>query len=332
MFSSRVFRGRFTPRILTKMSSLGSNSLITTAKRTVVSTGVDTLYGHGDKLHPTYLPRPGSGKSKKVGLLPGHGLGQQLIDCVVEIFDHCDIRLVYDKFSDVSSSDEVAMRQLLKCDALLRGPVNETYESKEDIFLPQKLDLYAYCVHAFSIPGVNSRHKDVDLVIIRENSEGEFSTIEHEVLNGVIESIKVTTKEKSTRIAEYAFEYAYISNRSKVTVVHKANIIKKGDGDFLNAARDVAERYPMIKLEEMIVDAACMNLISHPKMFDVILLPNLYGSIIGNVAAGLVGGAGIAPGASIGTEIGMFEQGARCSGLKKLNTKDANPSAFILSS
>jgi isocitrate dehydrogenase (NAD+) len=204
--------------------------------------------------------------------------------------------------------------------------------SKEDMFFAQSLDLYAYVVHAFSLPGIKTRHKEIDIVVIRENSEGEYSTIEHEILDGIVESIKVTTKEKSLRIAEYAFEYANLSNRNKVTVVHKANIIKKGDGDFLNAAREVADRYPRIKLEEMIVDAACMNLISHPDSFEIILLPNLYGSIIGNVAAGLVGGAGIAPGANIGHELGMFEQGARCSGKGLLNSRDPNPTAFVLAS
>ena len=219
-----------------------------------------------------------------------------------------------------------------KFDAIMRGPINETYETKDDIYLPQRLDLYATIVHAFSIPGIKTRHKNLDIVVIRENSEGEFSTIEHEVLSGVVESIKVTTEEKSLRIAEYAFEYANITNRSKITVVHKANIIKFGDGDFLNAARQIAEKYPRIKLEEMIVDAAWMNLITHPTSFEVMLLPNLYGSIIGNVVAGLVGGPGIAPGANIGKNIGMFEQGARCSGLRKVSTQDANPTAFILSS
>lgn len=283
----------------------------------------ETLYGHGDLLHPTYLPKPGSGKSKKVALIPGNGIGQMLIDSLEEIFQHCDVRLTFEKFD---------MDCVSKYDAIMRGPVNETYETKEDIFLPQKLDLYATIVHAFSIPGIKTRHKDLDIVVIRENSEGEYSTIEHEVLSGIVESIKVTTKEKSLRIAEYAFEYANITNRSKVTVVHKANIIKKGDGDFLNAARQIAVKYPRIILEEMIVDAACMNLITHPTSFEVMLLQNLYGSIIGNVVAGLVGGAGIAPGASIGKNVGMFEQGAKCSGLKKLNSQDANPTAFILSS
>jgi isocitrate dehydrogenase (NAD+) len=232
---------------------LSSQILYKTIKRKAILTRCfgssvsETLYGHGNLLHPTYLPKPGSGKSKKVALIPGNGIGEMLMDSIEEIFQHSDVRLTFEKF-DI---DNVA-----KYDAIMRGPVNETYETKEDIFLPQKLDLYATVVHAFSIPGIKTRHRDLDIVVIRENSEGEYSTIEHEVLDGIVESIKVTTKEKSLRIAEYAFEYASLTNRSKVTVVHKANIIKKGDGDFLNAARQVALKYPRIILEEMIVDAA----------------------------------------------------------------------------
>lgn len=300
-------------------------------KRAFGTVGLEKLYGHGDSLHPTYLPRPGSGKSKKVAVIPGPGIGSLLFESVEEIFDHCNIRLNFEKFADVNSDNVASLQRLSAADAILRGPIKEGFMSKDDIFLPQKLDLFAYVVHAFSIPGITTKHKDVDIVVIRENSEGEYSTIEHEVLPGVVQSIKVTTKEKSKRIAEYAFEYAMLSNRSKVTCVHKANIIKKGDGDFLKAAREVSENYPRIKYEEMIVDAACMNVISHPEYFEVILLPNLYGSIIGNVVAGLVGGAGIAPGANIGMTTGMFEQGARCSGIDHLLNRDANPTAFILS-
>lgn len=138
----------------------------------------------------------------------------------------------------------------------MKGPFYEGVGTTDDIFLAKELDLYAYIVHAFSVPGVKTRHDDLDIVVVRENSEGEYSTIEHEVLPGVVESIKVVTKEKSLRIAEYAFEYAMLSNRKKVTVVHKANIIKKSDGDFLEAAREVNRKYPRISLEEMIVDAA----------------------------------------------------------------------------
>lgn len=318
MLTTQLLRN--TPKNLLKF---GRRSLAT-------ATGEESIYEHGDFLHPTYLPRPGAGKNKMVGLVPGKGIGNLLIQSVEEIFKHVDVNISFEKFGDIRSDDKVAMDHLSKLDAVLKGPFDESVNTQEDIFLAQKLDLYAYVVHAFSIPGIKTRHQDVDIVVIRENSEGEYSTIEHEVLDGVVESIKVTTKEKSMRIAEYAFEYANISNKRKVTCVHKANIIKKGDGDFLNAAREVSERYPRVKLEEMIVDAACMNMVSYPNQFEVLLLPNLYGSIIGNVLAGIVGGAGIAPGASIGTELGMFEQGARCSGQGLAKTENANPTAFIL--
>jgi isocitrate dehydrogenase (NAD+) len=298
--------------LTTKLLKQNRAKLMTVASRNFAGKKrEDSIYEHGDFLHPTYLPRPGAGKSKVVGLVPGNGIGSLLIDSVENIFRHVDVKVTFENFGDIRTEDKVAMDHLSKCDAVLKGPFNENEETKEDIFLAQKMDLYAYVVHAFSIPGIKTRHQDLDVVLIRENSEGEYSTIEHEVLDGVVESIKVTTKEKSMRIAEYAFEYANISNKRKVTCIHKANIIKKGDGDFLNAAREVSERYPRVKLEEMIVDAACMNMVTYPNQFEVVLLPNLYGSIIGNVLAGIVGGAGIAPGASIGHELGMFEQGAR---------------------
>ena len=223
--------------------------------------------------------------------------------------------------------------KLIENDVLLKGPISHD----ESLMLnnhniSQMLDLYAYIVHAFSIPGVQTRHEDVDIVIIRENSEGEYASIEHELLPGVIESIKVITKENSRRIAEYAFEYALLSNRKKVTVVHKANIMKVCDGEFLEAAREVSNNYPTILYEEMIVDATCMNLAVTPQTFDVMLLPNLYGSIIGSIVAGLVGGAGIAPGANIGRKYAIFEQGARHAGKDIASFGTANPTAFILSS
>lgn len=224
------------------------------------------------------------------------------------------------------------MDKLVQNDVILKGPI-----SNDDVLMwsnhdiSQALEIYAYIVHAFTIPGVKTRHEDIDIVLIRENSEGEYASIEHELLPGVIESIKVITHENSKRIAEYAFEYAVLSNRKKITVVHKANIMKLCDGEFLEAAREVSHRYPTILYEEMIVDATCMNLATNPQAFDIMLLPNLYGSIIGSIVAGLVGGAGIAPGANIGRKYAIFEQGARHSGKDIANTGQANPTAFILS-
>jgi isocitrate dehydrogenase (NAD+) len=226
-----------------------------------------------------------------------------------------------------------SLGKLLQNDVILKGPISHTDSLMwSNHKISMALEIYAYIVHAFSIPGVDTRHKDIDIVVIRENSEGEYASIEHELLPGVIESIKVITKANSRRIAEYAFEYALLSNRKKVTAVHKANIMKMCDGEFLEAAREVSHNYPTILYEEMIVDATCMNLATNPQAFDVMLLPNLYGSIIGSIIAGLVGGAGIAPGANIGRKYAIFEQGARHAAKDIAATGKANPTAFVLSS
>lgn len=162
--------------------------------------------------------------------------------------------------------------------------------------------------HCFKLPNVNSRHKDVDFVIIRDNLEGEYAGIEHEVYPGVFESLKVITRARAERVADYAFEYAAMSGRKKVTAVHKANIMKMVDGLFLDCCREASERYPHIEYEEMIVDNTCMQLTKSPEQFDVMVMPNLYGSIITSVGAGLVGGAGLTPGAAFGEEYALFEQ------------------------
>lgn len=222
---------------------------------------------------------------------------------------------------------------MIQNDVILKGPISHNENLMfNNHKISRALEIYAYIVHAFSIPGVSSRHQNIDIVVIRENSEGEYASIEHELVPGVIESIKVITKSSSRRIAEYAFEYALLSNRKKVTCVHKANIMKLCDGEFLEAAREVSQNYPSILYQEMIVDAACMNLATNPQTFDVVLLPNLYGSIIGSITAGLVGGAGIAPGANIGRKYAIFEQGARHAGKDISSTGKANPTAFVLSS
>jgi len=157
----------------------------------------------------------------------------------------------------------------------------------------KELDLYANVVKVRSLPGVKSRHQNVDCVIIREQTEGEYSAIEHESVKGVVECLKVVTAEKSHRIAKFAFDYATKHGRKKVTAVHKANIMKLGDGLFLKCCKEVAQLYPNIEFEQMIVDNTTMQLVSKPQQFDVMVMPNLYGNIIDNLAVGLVGGAGL---------------------------------------
>lgn len=173
---------------------------------------------------------------------------------------------------------------------------------------------------------------DLDLIVIRENIEGEYSGLEHEVYPGVIESIKVITRSGSLRIAEYAFEVAFLNNRKRVTAVHKANIMKKVDGEFLKAVREVAAKYPSIEYREMIVDNASMQMASNPNQFDVLVLPNLYGSIIANIASFLVGGPGITPGVNIGEDFALFETGTRHQAKDIRGKGIANPTAMILSS
>jgi isocitrate dehydrogenase (NAD+) len=165
-----------------------------------------------------------------------------------------------------------------------------------NIELRKALGLYANVVHAFNIPGVASRHDDVDLVVIRENVEGEYAGMEHEVAPGIAESLKVMTREGTRKIAQYAFEYAFLNNRQKVTAVHKANIMKKADGIFLESCAEVAKAFPTVEYEEVIVDNCMMQLVSKPQQFDVMVTPNFYGSLVSNAVAGLMGGPGVAPG------------------------------------
>merc|ERR1712183_965106 len=193
-----------------------------------------------------------------------------------------------------------------------------------------KLDLFANVVRCKSTPGIRSRHNDVDVIVIREQTEGEYSSLEHESIPGVIEMIKVVSQKKTERIAKFAFDYAMKKRRKKVTCVHKANIMKLGDGLFFDTCTKVAKMYPKIEFEGMIVDNTCMQLVSKPQQFDVMVLPNLYGSIVDNVGAGLVGGAGVVPGRSFGKEFAIFEPGARHTFAQVAGQNVANPTAMLL--
>jgi len=199
-----------------------------------------------------------------------------------------------------------------------------------NIKMRKSLDLYANVIKVKSIPGVKSRHSDVDLVIIREQTEGEYSCLEHESVSGVVESLKLVTATKSTRIAKFAFDYATKHGKKKVTAIHKANIMKLGDGLFLRCCEEVSKLYPEITFENMIVDNACMQMVSKPQQFDVMVMPNLYGNIIGNLAAGLVGGAGLVAGEGYSKDCVVFEPGARHSYSTVAGKNVANPTAMLL--
>jgi len=182
-----------------------------------------------------------------------------------------------------------------------------------------------------NLPGYQTRHSNVDMCIIRENTEGEYSGLEHQSVPGVVESLKIVTKMKSERISKFAFSFATANNRKKVTCIHKANIMKLADGLFRTTFQEVALQYPLIETNDMIVDNASMQAVSRPQQFDVLVMPNLYGSILSNIGAALVGGPGIIPGANMGREHAVFEPGCRHVGLDIKGKDQANPTAMILS-
>ncbi|XP_022858408.1 isocitrate dehydrogenase [NAD] regulatory subunit 1, mitochondrial-like isoform X2 [Olea europaea var. sylvestris] len=246
----------------------------------------------------TYMPRPGDGNPRPVTLIPGDGVGPLVTGAVEQIMEAMHAPVYFQKYEvhgDAKSVPPEVIDSIKKNKVCLKGglktPVGGGVSSL-NVLLRKELDLYASLVHCFNLQGLPTRHQDVDIVVIRENTEGEYSGLEHEVVPGVVESLKFC----SERIAKYAFEYSYLNNRKKVTAVHKANIMKLADGQFLESCREVASKYPSIQYSEMIVDNCSMQLVSKPEQFDVMVTPNLYGNLVSNTAAGIAGGTGVMPG------------------------------------
>ncbi|GBN93632.1 Isocitrate dehydrogenase [NAD] subunit gamma, mitochondrial [Araneus ventricosus] len=189
---------------------------------------------------------------------------------------------------------------------------NPLFRSR-NVVLRLELDLFVNLLHCKSQPGIKTKHNNIDIILIRQNTEGEYSCLEHESVSGVVESVKVVTREKSEEIVLFAFDYAVRNNRKKVTAVHKANIMKLADGLFLNTCAEIAQEYPQIGFDNIIIDNCSMQLVSNPHQFDVLLLPNPYGNILNNNACGLVGGPGIISGQNIGHEYAVFETVSICN-------------------
>ncbi|XP_020246039.1 isocitrate dehydrogenase [NAD] regulatory subunit 1, mitochondrial-like isoform X2 [Asparagus officinalis] len=289
----------------------------------------------------TYMPRPGEGASRTVTLIPGDGIGPLVTGAVQQVFASMHAPIEFEAFEvhgHMNSIPKEVMDSIQRNKVCLKGglatPVGGGVNSL-NMQLRRELDLYASLVNCFNLPGLPSRHENVDIVVIRENTEGEYSGLEHEVVPGVVESLKVITKFCSERIAKYAFEYAYLNDRKKVTAVHKANIMKLADGLFLESCREISKDYPGIEYNEIIVDNCCMQLVSKPEQFDVMVTPNLYGNLVANTAAGIAGGTGVMPGGNVGQDYAIFEQGASAGNVgneKLVEKKRANPTALLLSS
>lgn len=256
--------------------------------------------------------------STRVTLIPGDGIGPEILHAVARIIDASGADISWERhdagmkvFAEQNTAVPDSLLESIRRNKIaLKGPLT-TFVGKgfasANVMLRKELDLYANLRPVRNIGGISSRYHDVDIVIVRENTEDLYSGIEHVVVPGVTVSIKVITSLASERIARFAFEYARRRNRKKVTAVHKANIMKLTDGLFLESARKVAARYPDIEFEDQIVDALCMKLVMDPNRFDVLLLSNLYGDIVSDLAAGLVGGLGVVPGANYGDDCAVFE-------------------------
>lgn len=282
---------------------------------------------------------------KRVTLVPGDGVGPELCGAVKHVFASVGVPVDWDEVyvSDVgtyfgATPIDNVVKSIESTGVALMGVLTDSLRVRENDQptinqnLRKELDLFANVVHCRSIPGVPTRHDNINCVIVREQTEGEYTGLEHESVPGVVEMLKVITRQKSQRIAKFAFDYAIKNDRKKVTCVHKANIMKLGDGLFLESCKEVAEMYPGIKFEPMIVDNACMQIVSKPQQFDVIVLPNLYGSILNNISCGLVGGAGMVPGKSFSQHHAIFSIGARHAYAHKTGQNVANPTAMLLSS
>lgn len=275
-------------------------------------------------------------------LIPGDGVGPELVYSVQEVFKAAGIPVDFEAyfFSEVNPTlsaplDDVT-NSITKNRVCLKGILatpdySHTGELQTlNMKLRNELDLYANVVHVKSLPGIKCRHSNIDCVIIREQTEGEYSALEHESVKGVVECLKIVTATKSQRIAKFAFDYATKNQRKKVTAVHKANIMKLGDGLFLRSCEEMAKLYPRIEFEKMIVDNCTMQMVSNPQQFDVMVTPNLYGNIVDNLASGLVGGAGVVAGASYSANCVVFEPGARHTYSEAVGKNVANPTAMLL--
>src|SRR5262245_18626833 len=277
----------------------------------------------------------------KITLIPGDGIGPELTDAVLQILSAAKVTIEWERQDAgviaVGQGKPPLPAELLESvrrnTIALKGPVTtpvgEGFTSV-NVGLRKGIDLYVNLRPVWNLPGVPARFDNVDLVIVRENTEDLYAGLEHQIVPGVVESLKIITEKASTRIGRFAFEYARVHRRKRVTAIHKANIMKLSDGLFLDSVRAVAREFPEIGYDERIIDAACMQLVLAPERFDVLVLPNLYGDIVSDLGAGLVGGLGVVGAANLGPSCAVFEA-VHGSAPDIAGKGIANPTALLLS-
>jgi len=275
-------------------------------------------------------------------LIPGDGIGPEVVGAAIRILEATGLKFEWERFSVGADAFEKSgayipkelVESIERTRLALKGPVGTPVGhgfSSVNVELRKKFELFANFRPVKSLPGLETKYPNVDLIIFRENTEGLYSGIEHEVVPGVVESLKIITEKASTRISKHAFAYARKMGRKKIHVIHKANIMKMSDGLFLRCSRTVAKDYPEITYAEHIVDNACMQLVMNPYQYDVLLMENLYGDILSDLCAAFVGGLGLVPGANIGTDCALFEA-VHGSAPDIAGKNLANPTAVVRSS
>ncbi len=278
---------------------------------------------------------------KTITLIQGDGIGPEITEAAVKVIDAAGVKIDWDLQTageDVIEKEgsplpECVLESVRKNGAALKSPVTTPIGRgfrSVNVTLRKELDLYANLRPCCNLPSVKTRYENVDIVVVRENTEDLYAGIEEKIDENTAHSIKIITRGASERIAKFAFEYAVKNNRKQVSAVTKANICKLSDGLFLEAARHIAEQYPQIQYREILVDNCCMQLVQNPCQFDVLLLPNLYGDIVSDLTAGLIGGLGVAQGANIGEHCAVFEP-VHGSAPDIAGQNKANPTAIILS-
>ncbi|MEJ7622572.1 MAG: isocitrate dehydrogenase (NAD(+)) [Pyrinomonadaceae bacterium] len=276
-----------------------------------------------------------------ITLIPGDGIGPEIVAATVRVIEATGVDIAWEsqilgaqaleKYG--STLPDAAIEAMRRNKVALKGPIMTPVGkgfTSVNVGLRKVLDLYANVRPIKTLPGIKARYPGLDLVIVRENTEDLYAGLEHVVVPGVVESLKIITEKASTRIARYAFEFARDNNRKKVTAVHKANIMKLSDGLFLECFYNMAKEFPAIEADDKIIDNCCMQLVMRPEQFDVMVMENLYGDIVSDLCAGLIGGLGLAPGANIG-ELGAVFEAVHGSAPDIAGQGIANPTALMLS-
>ncbi|XP_018331329.1 isocitrate dehydrogenase [NAD] subunit gamma, mitochondrial isoform X2 [Agrilus planipennis] len=276
-----------------------------------------------DRIQP--IPVPLYGGRHMVTMLPGVGVGPELMNYVRDIFSFVGVPVDFevitidpraDRDTEVENIILSIKRNRVTLKSNLSSDEQDMDQPEINVILRGRLDLYVNVLHCKSYPGVPAKHENVDLVVIRQNTEGEYAMLEHENRRGVVESLKIITEKNTRRLARWAFQYARENGRKKITVVHKANILTLSDGLFLRTVQKVAKKFPEIELNDLLIDNCCMRLVKDPHQFDVLVMPNLYGMILSNTVCGMLGGPGLYAGQNFSDSYGLFETGIRTAGLK----------------